>query len=454
MSTSSTLQTTEWKPWEKAVFRFLFIYFLLQALPLDWKYYAHVFSINWLNLQFSDIFYLSRYTPQPVTDYSPNSWKLANLADWAVIALIALIGAVIWSFADKRERNYPVLNYWLRTILRYRLAIGILAYGFIKVFPLQAPYPSISNLNTAYGEFTRWKLFAMSLGIVPGYETFLGLVEVLAGLLLLSRKTASFGALVILLFTGNVLMSNMAYEGGEGIYSLYLIVIALYIIAYDVPRLYRLITLRKPTAPASVKPVLQQSWQRNGLVALKSLLIFFFVVLYAAKTYAAYKQDGYHYPTTKGLPKAAGLYDVTEFKIKGQVHPYSDTDSTRWQNVVFEKWATISIKTLQPQLIDSAVTEEIHPDDFQRDYELAGSGERSYYSYTIDATKSELYLVNKNSHYPQDRFTLHYTRPDSLHIILSGINQQQDSVYAVLTRINKKYLLKEAAKGRNKGLKL
>jgi hypothetical protein len=218
--------------------------------------------------------------------------------------------------------------------------------------------------------------------------------------------------------------------------------------------LYNLVALRKPTAPTRVKPVLQLGWQRTGLFALKTVLIFFFVVLYAAKTYAAYKQGGYHYPKTKGLPKAAGLYDVSEFKLNQQDHPYADTDSVRWQNVVFEKWATISIKTLQPKLIDSAVTEEVHPNDQERDYELAGSGERSYYSYTVDAAKSELQLVNKNSHYPADKFTLHFARPDSLHIVLSGVNAQHDSVYALLTRVNKKYLLKEAAKGRNKGLKL
>lgn len=451
---STYQQTNQWTPAQQVLFRFLFIYFLLQVIPLDWKYFAHAFSIHWGSLQFSDIFYISRYTPQPLQSYHPDSWGLAKLADWGVIALIALIGTIAWSLAVKKKVNYPVLYYWLCTLVRYRLAIGILAYGFIKLFPLQAPYPSISNLNTAYGEFTRWKLFAMSLGIVPGYESFLGLFEVIAGLLLLFRKTATFGGLIILLFTGNVLMSNLAYEGGEGVYSLYLITLALLVVSYDAARLYRLVALRKPTAATTVKPVLATAWQRNGLLAAKSFLILFFVLVFGVKTYAAYKSGGYHYPKTKGLPGVAGLYDVSEFKLNGQEHPYSDTDSTRWQNVVFEKWATISIKTLKTKQLDSAVTEEVHPDDFKRDYELAGSGERSYYSYSISTANNQLHLANKNSHYQNDKLMLHFDRPDSTHIILSGVDQQRDSIYAVLTRINKKYLLKEAAKGRNKGLKL
>ena len=78
--------------------------------------------------------------------------------------------------------------------------------------------------------FTRWKLFSLSLGIVPGYESFLGAVEILAGLLLLNRKTASIGAFIVIIFTGNVFVSNLAYEGGEQVYSLYLIVLALFCI--------------------------------------------------------------------------------------------------------------------------------------------------------------------------------------------------------------------------------
>lgn len=451
---STQQQIHPWSPFQRVLFRLLFVFFILLILPLDWKYYAHVFAINWSNLQFSDIFYISRYTPQPLQSYHAYSWGIATPADWAVIALIALAGTAIWSIAEKKTADYPLLYYWLRTLVRYRLAIGILAYGFIKLFPLQAPYPSISNLNTAYGEFARWKLFAMSLGIVPGYEIFLGLVEVLAGVLLLFRKTATFGAVTILLFTGNVFLSNLAYEGGEGVYSFYLVLLALLVVSYDAQRLYTLVGLRKAVAPAVLKPVFAHRWQKNALLFLKTFVILFFVLLYGVKTYAAFKNGGYHYPRNKGLAKAAGLYDVTEFKLNGKGHSYSDTDSVRWQNVVFEKWATISIKTLRRKVLDTALTEEIRPNDLNRDYELAGSGERSYYDYKADSAKSELYLTNKNSHYTTDKLQLHISRPDSLHIVLSGVDQQRDSVYAVLTKINKKYLLKEAGKGRNKGLKL
>jgi hypothetical protein len=445
--------TQPWSNIGKAAFRFTFLFFILLAIPLDWKYYAHIISINWANLQFSDIFYISRYTPQPTGNYVPGIWGLANLYDIIVLAILALIGAIVWPLIIKHHVNYPLLNYWLRSILRYRLAIALLAYGFIKFFPLQAPYPSISNLNTTYGEFNRWKLFSLGLGIVPGYETFLGLVEIFAALLLLFRRTAVFGAITVLLFTGNVFISNLAYDGGESIYSLYITLFALFIVSYDAGRLYTLVALRKPTLPNTVKPDLKPSY-RIALVTIKSLLVFLFVFVYGFKAYAAYVNGGYHYPISKGINGTAGLYNVTKFKINGTEHPYSDTDSLRWQNVVFEKWATISIKTLAPKIIDTVLTEEVHPTDFERNYELAGSGERNYYDYHFDQSTKQLTLVNKNSHYQKDRLILHYSRPDAAHIILSGTTANKDSVYAELELINKKYLLKEATKGRNKSLKL
>lgn len=447
-----SLPNDEWKGYEKLAFRIFAIYFFIQAVPLDWKYFRNLFSINWLHLRFSDIFYISRYTPQIFTKDSLTSWGISTYADWLVILAIAIAGAVIWTYRDKNVKEYDRLYYWIRVIVRYRLAIGIIAYGFIKLFPLQSPYPSISNLNTHYGEFSRWKLFSLSLGIVPNYEAFLGLVEILAGSLLLFRKTSTIGALMVVVFTGNVFMSNLAYEGGEAPYSLYLISLGLFLLAFDAIRLFVLIGLEKAVQPNRFKIVFSQKWQRNRLV-LKTLFIFFFVFLYGYKTWSAYHYDVYQFPQTSGLKDAAGLYDVSEFKINSSELPYSATDTNRWKNVVFEKWATISIGTNKPLKIDSAVTEEINDKDADRSYEEAGSIGRQYYNYKIDDANQQLILQNKNHNYPDDKLVLHYTRPDNSKLILSGI-EGRDTVYAVLSKINKKYLLEEAASGRNKAIKL
>jgi len=454
MSSLNNNNSPKWEGYEKILFRFFAIYFLLQVLPLDWKFYGNLFRINWADLRFSDIFYISRYTPQFISGGStPGAWGLSTLADWVLLAVIAVVGTFVWTARDKNAQNYNSLYYWVRVILRYRLAIGIIAYGFIKFFPLQAPYPSISNLNTAYGDFNRWKLFSLSLGIVPGYESFLGLVEIIAGLLLLFRRTATLGAFAVVVFTGNVFFSNLAYEGGETIYSLYLITIALFLLAFDALRLYKLVALRQPTAANTFKVQLQKGLPANARLALKTLFIFFFVVLYGYKTYAAYHKDIYQFPKTAGLPGAAGLYNVSQYRVNSQEIPYDEYHPNRWQDVVFEKWGTISIGSNEQVVPDTASTEEVYNTDNQRNYEFNGSAGRVYYSYVVDPVKSTLTLTSKNKK-TADKLVLHYTRPDSSTIILSGVRGQQDSVYAQLTKINKKYLLKEATVGRSKALKL
>jgi hypothetical protein len=450
--TAITTNKVDWSGFEKAVFRVSFIYFLLQSVPLDWKYYRNLFYINWLHLHFSDIFYISRYTPQFFANNTTNGWGLNTYADWLVLLVISAIGAAIWSFKDREDVDYDKLYYWLRVIVRYRLAIGIIAYGFIKFFPLQSPYPSISNLNTPYGYFTRWKLFSLSLGIVPNYESCLWLVVIFYRSRFFFRKKTTNGALIIVVFTGNVFMSNLAYEGGEATYTLYLISLGLFLLAFDIVRLFNLIGLERATQPNHFKPSLPKKWQSTRLV-LKVVFIFVFVFLYGYKAYSAYHHDVYQYPKTAGINGTAGLYNVSKFKLNKDTLAYSATDTSRWTNVVFEKWATISIGVNKVVKLDSALTEEISDKDAGRNYELAGSAGRQYYSYQVDSVNHVLKLQNKNPNYRNDQPVLHYTRPDDQTFILSGI-AGKDSVYAVLDKVNKKYLLQEAAKGRDKAIKL
>ncbi|TWI95285.1 hypothetical protein JN11_04399 [Mucilaginibacter frigoritolerans] len=435
--------TGKWSEREKNVFRFFFLFFIIQALPLSVDLFKVVFGINWLRISYGDIFNITRLSAK----FIPGADSFIN---WIIAAVLAVIGSVIWSRFKFKDQDYSILYYWLRVIVRYRLAIGILGYGFIKFFPLQAPFPSISNLNTSYGDFNDWKIFSMSLGIVPNYESFLGSIEIVAGLLLFFRKTATIGALIILVFTGNVFISNLAYEGGEYVYSIYLLSFALFVLSFDALRIYNLVSLEQPTEPNKFKPELTGR-QRTIRLVVKTLVVFFFVFLYGFKTYSGYKHDPYQFPNTPGLAKASGIYNVSEFKINNKELPYSATDSVRWKDVVFEKWATISIRSNRPVIVDAVNYEQVFKKDEDRDYELIGSAGRHYYSYNTDTLNHVLFLADKNPHYKGEKLVLKYSRPDTATIILTGINQQKDSVYVVLNKLDKKYPL---SMGRRRVLKL
>jgi len=460
MSTSLNNESTQaWKAYEKYAFRVAFVYFILQAVPLDLKYYKHLFSVNWLNPTFADFFNISRYTPQFFQQAtSADFWGVSTLADWLVVLLIAGLISAVWHILESQKRitpNYRDLYYWLRVILRYRLALAVIAYGLIKFFPLQSPYPSLSNFNTDYGDLSAWKIFSLTLGVAPTFETVLGGLEILAGLLLLYRGTTAIGAFIVIIFHGNVFLSNLAYEGGEAIYGLYLLHIAFFLFLYDARRIIDLFSLNRPAQLDLYKPVYTHAWQRGLKIVLQAAFVFVFVFVFGYKTYAAYRAKPYHYPEAPGLSGAAGLYDVSEFSRNGRLHPYSKRDTLRWQDVVFEEWATLSIKTagkVKPWL---GGIETIHRDDKDRLYELSGTAGRHYYHYRIDSASNTLHLENKHPDYPDDRFQLRYERPDAYTLRLSGLDSRGDSLSVTLRRLDKKYLYEEAQKaGRRGGLVL
>ncbi|TBH76251.1 DoxX family protein [Aquirufa nivalisilvae] len=444
---SNTLNSPgEWSSKEKLFFRFFAILFVLISIPLSTEFYRHLFQINYLNLQLNDLFYLTRYYPKFSTG---SDW-----VTWFIIALLSFNGAFLWDKWYTKEVNYSRLFYWVRAIVRYRLALGLIGYAFLKIFTLQAPLPSLSNLNTNYGDFTAWKLFSLSLGVVPNYQSFLGFVELAGAILLLNRKTATIGTFIILPFIGNVAVSNIAYEGGEFFYAFYLIILALFVFAFDAIRLFQLISLEKVTLANDYQPNFSPKTKIN-LGLIKALFILIFIGIYGFKSYSLFQHGGYQFSSKNGIPNAEGLYVVKQFKWNNHEIPYSTTDAIRWQNVVFEKWNTLSIKSATLTSIQDAKSEEIFSNDGSRAYEYSETQGRHYYSYEVDSSKASILLQNRNEKYVNDRFNLRIQRVNDSTLVLQGVNANQDSVYAVLSKINKKYLIWEAKKaGRRSALKL
>lgn len=437
--------STEWNSSEKIFFRVIFIYFILQAVPLDWKYYNYLFHIDWMDLHYRDLFYIARYTPQ-FSSLNPLAGQgLNTLQDWIIILAIAIAGAGAWIWFDRNRKEYNDLYYLLRVILRYRLAIGVAAYGFIKLFPSQLPYPSLSLENTNYGDLSDWKIASITYGVAPSFEIFLGAVEILGALLLLHRKSASIGAAIVIGSIGNVFLSNLGYNGGETVYCLYLLAIAVVILYYDAARWHKIIMMGKPALPNRYHPRFYTDWKRKSRLLLRGAFVFL-LIIYGYQSYALFRHDNYQYPASRGLTNAEGLYNVSEFRINDTIFPYSLTDSIRWQNVVFEKWATISIRSNRPVKPDTVNTEEIYLEDEYRNYESTGSAGRHFYRYSVDSINHVLHLWNKNRNYKDEQLTLHYSRPDSNRITLSGLNETGDSVHVVLDRLKKVYLLDESYK--------
>lgn len=445
-------QFKDWKSWELPLFRFAFIFFLLLIIPWDWKFYKELFSINFFHLHFHDLLRLSKYLPQlfPQEVNGVPVLGAYSYATWSILLVVSVIGSTVWGTLDKTSKEYTVLYYWLRVIVRYRLAISLITYGFFKFFPLQMPYPSLSNLLTNYGDYYAWKIYFQTVGIAPKYEMFLGFVEILAAFLIFYRRTVTFGVGLVIGFLGNVAVANGFYEIGEQVFSSYLVLLAAFLFVIDVPRLWNLLVDEKYTYANKLTPDFSHT-TLNTIRKTARYGFVFFTILYAFKTYDSWANDPYKIPKSPGLKNAYGYYNVKEFIRNNDTIPYSKTDERRWQDVVFEKWSTLTIKQNRPVIIDNTNAEAYHEKDIDRNYELAGYAGRHYFYYEADTVKQTLTLQNKNINHRSETLHLAYNRPNDSTIVLKGTDFNRDSITVVLSRITKKYMMLE---GRRRPVKL
>src|SRR5678816_2514199 len=97
------------------------------------------------------------------------------------------------SLLDRKRTRYDRLAFWLRMIVRYYIATAALSYGIIKLFRLQMPFPSMSQLATPLGDLLPMRFSWLFIGYSAPYQFFSGAMETLAGLLLLYRRTVTAG---------------------------------------------------------------------------------------------------------------------------------------------------------------------------------------------------------------------------------------------------------------------
>lgn len=415
--------------------RSLVVFTFLVVVPLNYKFWVYVFGEG---VSFFTLFRLTNYVP-----YIFGHNAFINIGFLIVISLA--IGLI--SFG--KGINYSNLYYWTRVVLRYRVGIILVAYGLLKLFPLQMPFPSLSNLHTNYGDFYGWKIYYHTTGVTPWYESFLGFIEVVAGVLLLFRKTTTLGAGVVIGFTGNVFAANLAYHGGEEYLSLLIVIISSILFLYDADKLFTLLYKFEATKGNTIIPTFNSKWKRRRWVIKSTVGVY--LLLLAISFAFSWNKSPFKYPEGKSLTSAAGYYNVKSFKYNGIELPYNKTDTIRWQNVVIEKWPTISLVTGKSIIIDSNIPNDYRKDDFNRTYESAGVGGRRYFHYDLDEEKKELKLRNKNPHHLDEKFDLKFDLNSDSTILLSGTDDKGNQVEAILDKIHKKYMLLE---GRRKPVKL
>lgn len=416
-----------WPLWRRILFRFFFVLLSFIVLPLDWlgiipglrtlvEYYYTGF--DWLALKLNAWIF---HVPRPAVPIQNNGSGDTSLA-WAgmfLILTLAVAGAILWSVLDRKRNSYKQLNYWLCLATRYFVIITCFAYGMIKLFALQMPFPTYSNLMTPLGDYLPMRFSWMFMGYSQPYQVFSGAMEVLAGALLLFRRTATLGTLLATGVFLNVAMMNLSYDIPVKLFSITMVACCLFLLANEMRRMLCFFVWNRVAGACNLYDFpLRKRWMRIGRIVLKSIFIvavtggFFAESLSRQKEYKGWMTN---------MPFKAGVYDVVSFAVNGDTVPPMLFDSARWQNLVFDNNRSGSVATT-----DTA---------FMRRYN------RAYFIYKADTVARRLqFLKSLTDSTPIASFRWQWL--DSATLAFTG-RRQRDSLYLVLRRNNRHFQLAE-----------
>jgi len=264
-----------------------------------------------------------------------------KMFDWLeafVILLISVVATALWSLLDRKRKNYIDLHEWFRLFIRFALGSTMILYGMNKVIPLQMPAPFLTRLVEPFGNFSPSGVLWSFVGASRTYEIFTGCMELSGGILLFLPLTTTIGALICLADTVQIFMLNMTYDVPVKLFSFHLILLSLFLLAPDAPRLVSSCLSR--ATRSSIRPALFRRKRANQIaIAFQIALVMYLITtnLYIARQ--RWSQFG------GGAPKSPlyGIWNVDEMSIDGQVLQPLLTDNDRWRRVIFSEQVPASV---------------------------------------------------------------------------------------------------------------
>jgi len=317
-----------------------------------------------------------------------------------IILVIALLITLLWSIADRRRVNYEKLNSWFLLYIRYFLAFMILEYGMNKVFPVQGGFITASVLEKPFGMMDptelQWKFLAFS----SAYEIFTGLGELIGALLILWRRTATLGAMILVGVLSVVAMLNFCFGIGVKISSLHYLFITFLILWNDRKRLLNLFILNKSADPLVYTPLIHSIfWSR--------LFSVFLVFLVICRLYQLTDRNNSYWKQASNFSNRPlyGTY-TTEYFIRGvDTMPPLQTDSFRWKKITIETMRDVP---------------------------------RMYIHLSTDSmirSQAKIDTIQKTIHFKlkKDSLKMAWSQPDSNHLFLAG-KWKDDSIKVMMKK--------------------
>lgn len=328
-----------WNLAQRVGFRFLFSYlilFFLTGQEIGLIPFTTPLVERYTKLWYGIAVWTARHLLHIGTDFPMNGEGSGDTTfQWILLPCylaLAAAATLLWSVLDRKRANYKRLYAWLRLLLRFTLALAMITYGIVKVIPNQMPSPRSFTLLQRVGQLTPMRLLWTLMGASPAFETFTGLAELLAGLLLLVPRTVLLGSLICAADMTLVFMMNMGYDVPVKIMSFHYLVMAILLVAPDLRRLADLFLFNRPVEAAEERPLFAR---RRLNQAVQILLAAFGLYLIGTNIIEGIDLYGDRNPPK---PPLYGIWSVEEMTLDGHDVPLATATAVdRWRWVTLEK---------------------------------------------------------------------------------------------------------------------
>jgi len=279
------LEGTQWHLGKRILFRLAFCYLVLYYLPSvlnvipGAQSLAGLYNFLWDRAISWGLVHFLNIDPAQAIPQSTGSGDtlLAYLRLCATVISAAAVGT-LWTILDLRRPHYISLHGWLRVFARYALAFALFGYAFAKVFPTQFSPLQSQQLAQSYGQSSPMRLLWNFIGFSTTYTVFSGCAELLPAVLLLFRRTALLGSIIAFAVMLNVVMLNFCYDVPVKLYSLNLLVLAMFLALPEAQKLLHVFVLNRSTAPSDLRqPFFKQLWLRRAAIMFKVAILATFL---------------------------------------------------------------------------------------------------------------------------------------------------------------------------------
>jgi uncharacterized membrane protein YphA (DoxX/SURF4 family) len=306
--------------------------------PAKWILYTGVF-FRWLcvYLVFANESDEFEFTASILPDgYAEFTWAAMIGVGFALLLTFA---EIIWIHLKKNTEADAVKRHDLNLLsVRYFLAFIFFSYGIGKLLGQQftSTYTMMDqSLAEANGFWLTWRFFDYSYS----YKFFIGLGQVAASILFLSRRTTTLAAIIFLPMISNIVYVNIAFDIGVKFFSFCYLIFTIYLLLCDFDRLNALF-IRNSSFPANKILELPRYnfFSTSSFKIIKTIFIVAIIVWPAS--------DYFRIPANKSK------VFVGSFQVKDFTHPDNRNDSTKWDKLYLEKWANAgSIKKMNGKRI-------------------------------------------------------------------------------------------------------